>query len=712
MTTKHYRSCNLCEAICGVVVETEGSQVVSIRGDSQDPFSRGHICPKATALGDIYHDPDRLRRPLKRDGDSWTEMGWTEAFDLVGSELRAIRSKHGPDAIGGYQGNPTVHNLGLLTFGQALFRRLGTRNLYSATSSDQLPHMLSSLLMFGHQLLLPVPDIDRTEHFVLFGANPMVSNGSLMTAPGIKRRLRRIRERGGRVVVIDPRRSETAAVADEHLFVKPGTDALLLLAMLNVLCSEGLVDFGRLASHVRDEDRVRAVAAKFPPQRVASTVGIRAETIERLARDLAAAGSAVCYGRMGVSTQQFGGLCSWLINILNLVTANFDEPGGAMFTTPAVDLPALAARAGLSGSFDRYQSRQESLPEFGGELPVSALASEIETPGSRQIRALIVSAGNPVLSTPNGARLDRALESLEFMVSIDFYLNETSRHATVILPPTSPLEHDHYDLAFNMLTVRNVAKLAKPVFERATDQRHDWEIALELASRLETSDSSLGRTAARFARLVGRSLGPRALLELGLRLGPYGGFLQGGIGVRRLDKLSHGIDLGPLERRFPKRLFTEDSKIALAPKPYLDDIERLERAIDSNDTGLVLIGRRDLRSDNSWLHNSPRLVKGKPRCTLLIHPDDARERDLAAGDVAKISSRVGTLEVVVNISDEVMRGVVSLPHGWGHGRPGVRLSIASENAGVSANDLTDELHVDRLSGNSGFNGVPVEVAAL
>jgi len=694
----------LCEACCGVAIEVEDDRIVSVRGDDADSFSAGYICPKATALQDIHDDPDRLRTPLRKNPVTGEHepIGWDEAFELVATRLNEIRDRHGNDAVAVYQGNPTVHNLGLLTHGQVFLRSLGTRNVYSATSADQLPHMLSSLQMFGHQLLLPIPDVDRTDYFLMLGANPVVSNGSVMTAPGMKRRLKQLRARGGKLVVIDPRRTETAELADEHFFVTPGSDALLLLAMLHTIFAENLDNLAHLASHTDGVDTMRDIAAEFSPPRVAGAVGIGAEDIARLARELAAADRAVCYGRIGVSTQRFGALCSWLINVLNIVTGHFDSPGGAMFTTPAVDLVRAASLLGQSGGFNRWQSRVSGLPEFAGELPVSTLAEEMETPGEGRIRAFITSAGNPVLSIPNGARLERALPRLDFMVSVDIYLNETTRHADVILPPTSALEHDHYDLAFFAMSVRNVAKYSPAVFEPAPDQRHDWQIMTELTRRM--ARPWWGRALANGARVLGERLGPRAVIDLGLRAGPYKQ------NVKKLLAQPHGVDLGPLQSRLPAALHAEKKRLVLAPGLYIDDLKRLRRSLDSGTNGaLLLIGRRQLRSNNSWMHNTPRLVKGKARCTLLMHPEDAGARQLSDGQRVTIRSRVGQVQAPVQLSDEIMRGVVSLPHGWGHHRPGMRLGVATANPGVSLNDITDERFYDELCGNSSFSGVEVEI---
>ncbi|MFC4005148.1 molybdopterin-dependent oxidoreductase [Prauserella oleivorans] len=504
MATTHHHSCTLCEATCGITVTVEDDRVVDIRGDEADPLSRGYLCPKATALADLHHDPDRLRTPLVRVGDEWLELSWPAAFELVAAGLTEVREKYGKDALAVYQGNPTAHNLGLLTYGQLFFRLLGTRNLYSATSVDQLPHMLAALQMFGHQALMPVPDIDRTDLFVCLGGNPAVSNGSIMTAPNIKARLKNVRK----VVVIDPRRTESARLADEHLFIRPGTDALLLLSLIEVVFADDRVCTARLTPHLTGLDTLREVATGFPPERTAPVTGIAPDRVRALARELAGTPRAVVYGRVGVCTQEFGGLAAWLTVALNVLTGHLDEPGGAMFTTPAVDALPMLSLAGQQGGFGRYRTRVRGLPEFGGEFPCAALAEEIDTPGDGRIRGLITSAGNPVLSTPNGPRLERALDTLDFMVAIDPYLNETTRHADVILPPTVHLERSHYALALANYAVRNTAKYSPAVFPRAADQRHDWEIVLELASRV------LGGGLP--ARLLG-GLGPESLLELAAR---------------------------------------------------------------------------------------------------------------------------------------------------------------------------------------------------
>jgi anaerobic selenocysteine-containing dehydrogenase len=689
----HYRSCPLCEATCGVAITIEGDRVLSVRGDEADPFSRGYICPKAAALADLHHDPDRLRRPVARDGAGWRELGWDEALDLVAERLRDVQRAHGRDALAVYLGNPNVHNLGLQTVGVATLRTLGTRQLFSATSLDQLPHMLAALNMFGSQLLMPVPDIDRCDLFLCLGANPLASNGSIMTAPNVRDRLKAIQARGGSVIVLDPRRTETAERADRHLFLRPGSDAVLLLAMIHEIFAAGLE---RITRPARGEFELRTAAATWTPERAAAITGVSAADIRELARALATTPRAVVYGRIGVCTQEFGGLASWLCYALNAITGHLDEPGGLMFTSPALDVVPIAHRLGMQGGFARWRSRVSGKPEFGGELPVAALAEEIETPGAGQVRALITSAGNPVLSSPGGARLERALRQLDFMVSIDPYINETTRLAHVILPPCSPLERSHYDVALAMFSVRNVAKYSRPVFERPADARHDWEICLGLWSRLRLPRGARGLA----KRAIGK-LGPDLLVDAALRVGPHR------LSLKKLRAAPHGLDLGPLEPRLPDRLATHDGKVNLAPAIYLADLSRLERMPPA--AGLVMIGRRHLRSNNSWLHNSERLVKGPTRCTLLIHPEDAAARGLADGGTARVASAIGSIELPVEVTDTMMPGVVSVPHGWGHGREGVRLSVATRVPGASINDVVDPARIDQLSGTSALSGQPVEV---
>ena len=687
MTQIHYRACNLCEAICGLAIEHDDGKILGIRGDRDDPFSRGHLCPKAVALKDVYEDPDRLRHPVRRDGDRFVEVSWDEAFADIGKRLRAIRRVHGKDAVAFSQGNPVLHNYGASIYAQTLLPwALGTRNRFSSASVDNLPRMLVSRWMYGNQAILPVPDLDRTAHLLIIGANPMASNGSVMTAPDLPKRLKALRERGGRLVVIDPRRTETADVADEHHFIRPGRDALFLLSFLHTLFAERLGRLERCPVPLEGVEQVRALALGFPPSRTAPLTGIAAETTVKLARAFAAAPSAVCYGRMGVSVQEFGLLSTWLIDVINVVTGNLDHPGGPMFTSPAVDLVAIARRTGQPGSFDSFRGRVRGLPEFNGELPIASMADELE-----HVKALLITAHNPVLSAPNGRRIEEALSKLELIVAVDLYVNETTRHAHYILPSTTTLEHDHYDIALHAVGIRNTARWNEALFKPSPGLLHDWQIFLALIAELQ---SPLGGV----IKALGSRLTPRAMVDLLLRAGPTK------LTVAKLEKSPHGVDLGPL---VPRLAALTDS-VQLAPLLIMRDVARLEKVKATS--GLVLIGRRDLRSNNSWMHNSHRLVKGRPRCTLYMHPEDAQPRGLESGEVVSVRSRGGAIDVPLEVTDAVMPGVVSLPHGWGHGRPGVQLSVASQHAGVSVNDLTDETLIDPSCGTAVLNGLEVTVS--
>ena len=698
---RHHRACHLCEAICGLVIKTEGEHIISIKGDKKDPLSRGHICPKAIALKDIHEDPDRLRQPVKKvlDGAGeprWEAISWEEALDTTARRLVDITRRDGINALGIYLGNPTVHNYGMMTHQGNLFRHLRTNNRFSATSVDQLPHHLASLWLFGHKTLFPIPDIDRTDYFLMLGANPIASNGSIWTVPDVKKRIKALTARGGKLVLIDPRRSETAEVASEHHFITPGTDALFLLALLNTLFSEDLVRPRQLAGFTTGLEDVARDISQFTPEFAADHTGISAGEIRRIARELARAEAAICYGRMGVSTQAYGALNQWLIQLINIATGNLDRPGGSLFTLPAVDQVSNIS----PGGFGRHRSRVRGLPEFDRELPAAAMAEEITTPGEGQIRALFTGAGNPVLSTPNGRQLDEALAQLEFMVSLDPYLNETTRHADIILPPTSPLEHDHYDLGFHINAIRNTARYNEPVFTPPPGSLHDWEIFGELGNRVATL---LGLTPQPVQP-------PWQLIDAGLQGGPYG---EQGLSLAELRKNPSGIDLGPLQPQLPQRLRTRDKIIRCNTPEPLADLERLRQEFALPHHGLLkLIGRRHVRSNNSWMHNYRRLVKGKDRCSLLMHPQDMWPRDIVDGAAVTVSSRAGSLQVRVESCEDVMPGVVSLPHGWGHDRPGIRMEVARKHAGVSCNDITDELALDALSGNAAVNGVLVSVAPV
>ncbi len=692
MTTK-IGVCNLCEAICGLQITIKGTEVTGIRGNPDDPLSRGHVCPKGVALADVYADPDRLRSPVKKVNGEFVETSWEDAFNIVADSLARIAKAHGRDAIAFYLGNPNAHSLGALTHGPQLLKAVGSKNVYSATSVDQLPQQLIATLMFGHQFLVPIPDIDRTQYFLIFGGNPMASNGSLMTVPDFPQRARDLRARGAKMVVFDPRRTETAAIADEHVPVRPGTDAYLLLAMLHVVFADDLVS---APTWIDDLSPVADLVATFTPERAEQVSGVSAATIRRITHEYAAAEGAAAYGRLGVSVQEFGLVCHWAIHVLNIVTGNLDREGGVMLTKPAIDVVGRGVVG--RGGHGRYVSRVRGLPESGRELPVATLTDEIVTPGEGQIKALVTVAGNPVLSTPGGQHLEQALDHLDFQVAIDIYVNETTRHAEVILPPTTALERDHYDLIFHVLAVRNTARFTPAVFPKPVNARHDWEISRELILRLERR---LG---------IKRSLKDRLRISLSpTRM--VAGLLRAhgsGVTLAKLRKRPSGIDLGPMTPQLPGRLQTKDKRVRLLPDLIASDVRRLDQLPHASADGLLLIGRRHKQDCNSWMHNSPRLTKGRPRHQLLMHPEDLSARGLRDGQLVRVSSRVGSVSVEVQSSSDMMPGVVSLPHGYGHANTGQ--THAAQVAGVSINDLTDPELLD-VSGNAALNGVPVEVEA-
>ncbi|MFI5495569.1 molybdopterin-dependent oxidoreductase [Actinoplanes sp. NPDC051859] len=727
MTRTAYRTCPLCEAACGLELTVTNDRIVAARGDREHVFSHGFICPKGATLGQLSDDPDRLRRPLLRRGDRHEEVTWEEAFAAVAAGLRPLLDRYGPDAVALYLGNPNVHTMAGGLYLSPLLRAVGSRNIFSASTVDQMPKHVSSGYLFGSPFAIPVPDVDRTDLLLVLGANPWESNGSLATAADFPGRLKAIQARGGRFVVVDPRRTRTAEHADEHLFIRPGTDAYLLFGIVHTLFAEGLTDLGRLAEHVTGVDEVRELAQPFEPETVAATCGIPAPRIRGLARELAAAPTAAVYGRIGTCTVEFGTLTSWLVDVVNVLTGNLDRVGGAMF--PLAAHVRASSRGGRGFRTGRWHSRVRGLPEIKGEFPVATLADEIESPGDGQVRAFITVAGNPVLSTPNSGRLDRALAGLDFMVSVDPYLNETTRHADVVLPPTDAGRKGHYDFSFLGLAVRNFAAYSPPVLPPDPTAMDECDIlarltalatggdvhAQLLASALDRAAAALGRPAAELRDLVQGDHPAERLLDIALRIGAYGdqfGARPDGLSLSRLRAEPHGVDLGPLQPRIPEILQTASGAIELCPAPIAADVPRLHAALDRHPADLVLLGRRHLRSNNSWMHNVPALVKGRDRCTLHLHPQDAVRLGIEDGAEAAVTSRAGTLVARVEISAKVMPGVVSLPHGWGHGVPGTQLTVAAQRPGVNSNVLTDEYATDALSGNSVLNGIPVAVTPL
>lgn len=681
----HFRTCNLCEAMCGLKITHENHEIIKIEGDTKDEFSRGHICPKAYALKDIYLDEDRLRFPIKKTETGWEQVSWDEAYHLVVEKVKEIQEKYGQNAIGVYQGNPTIHNLGTTMFAPDFFKLLKTQNMFTATSTDQLPHHFASWLMYGHPMLLPVPDIDHTDFMLIIGGNPIVSNGSMMSVPDVAKRLEAIKNRNGKVVVIDPRKTETAKQATQHFFIKPNSDAYFLLAFVKAILS--IKSPVIRESYIEGFEDLVKLIGEFDTDDIEVLTGISNEEIQNLAKEYLDAPSAVCYGRVGVSTQAYGGICLWLINVINIISGNLDKIGGAMFTLPAID---FVGPAKPKDRFGRWKSRISGYPEFLGELPVAAMAEEILTEGEGQIKMMFTNCGNPVLSTSNGILLDKALESLDFMVSFDIYLNETTRHADLILPPATGLENPHYDLTFHNLAIRNTAKYSPPLFEKTDGAKYDWEIFQELRNLLSGENQSI--------------IPPEYKLDLGLKYGPYQ------LSMDALKKNPHGIDLGALKPLLPGRL---KQNINLCPNILADDLERLLAAkadfLQGDTSKFWLIGRRHLRDNNSWMHNSQKLMNGKNRCTLMMNSKDAQRLELKNEQTVSVKSRVGEVSITVEITDEIMQGVVSIPHGYGHNRKGTKMKTAEKYAGVSINDLSDEKIIDQLTGNSAFSAVRVSV---
>jgi anaerobic selenocysteine-containing dehydrogenase len=748
-----FRVCPLCEAGCGLEITVKGGtagepgRVGRIRGDRDDVFSHGFICPKGSTLRQLHEDPDWLRQPVvKRDG-KFVPVAWDEAFAEIERLLAPVLEEHGREAAAIYLGNPNAHSLAGLLYLRPLIRALGTPNVFSASTVDQRPKEVSSALMFGGALTVPVPDVDRTDMLVMLGANPYASNGSLATAPDWPGRIEALLERGGRLVVVDPRRTKTAEVASEHLAIRPGSDPFLLMALVNVLAQDDQIDLGRLAEFVDDEAvaQIVGLAEPFTPEAVEPMTGLPAEDVRRLARDLAQADTACVYGRIGTTVALYGTLTSWLVDVLNVLTGNLDRPGGAMFTKAAAGAANTrgAPRYGRGVRLHRRHSRVRQLPETLGELPVACLAEEIDTPGDGQVRVLVTVAGNPVLSTPNAGRLDAALPLLDAYVAIDPYINETTRHADVILPVPSALQKGHYDLALLQLAIRNVAHYSPPVLPLDDGQPEEWQVMARLAMLLQgmgadgdpaVVDDLVARTlvdaavADEHGPVAGRDpdevmaaigaggrRGPERLIDLMVRTGPYGdhfGARPDGLTFDVLLAEPHGIDLGPLEPRIPEVLRTPSGMVELVPEPLAADVARLRAALDEPPApdALLLIGRRDLRSNNSWMHNVEVLVKGRPRCTLHVNPADADRLGLADGADAEVRSRTGAVTIPVEVTDRIRPGAVSIPHGWGHDLSGVELSVARRHAGVNSNLLGDDELIDPVSGTAVLNGIPVEVA--
>jgi anaerobic selenocysteine-containing dehydrogenase len=728
----HYRTCSLCEATCGLEMTLEDGRVTSVRGDREDVFSQGYICPKGVNIAGLHEDPDRLRTPMIREGKVWREVSYDEAFAEIERRLPPILEAGGRNALGVYLGNPNVHNLGGALYVRPLLKAFRTKQLYSASTVDQMPTHVACGLLYGSPGAIPVPDVDRCDYLLMLGANPLESNGSLWTAPNLPGRLRELQKRGGKLVVVDPRKTRTAELADLHLSIRPSTDVYLLLGLCFVLFDEGLVQLGACDGLVSGLDEVREWVKPFDPDSVAGRTGIDADTLRRMARDLVAAEHACVYAHLGALTVRFGTLSIWAAELLTILSGHLDQPGGKMWTTP----PHQGVRKGGAGkgfSMGRWKSRVRGLPEVLGEFPVSTLSDEIETEGEGQIRAMICISGNPVLSTPNSGRLAKALESLDFMISVDLYLNETSQYADVILPVPSPLERSHYDLSLYNLSIRNVGNYSPALFETEMPQEsevlarlaligmgqgskadpglvHDGVLGAVINAAIHNDASPLsGHDADELREQVASRPGPERVLDILLRSGPFGEAAA----LANFEASPHGIDFGALEPRLPELLSTPSGTIELAAEPIAKDMERLYADWGSPpDERMLLIGRRDLRSNNSWMHNIEQLVSGRDRCTLLIHPDDAARLGLEGEGKASVTSRVGRVEVPVELCPDIRPGVVSLPHGWGHGQKGTRMAVAAGAAGVNSNLLSDEAEMDELSGNAVLSGIPVEIAPV
>ena len=683
MAKTHYRTCSICEANCGIIIVAEGRAILSVKGDPDNALSRGHICPKATALADLQDDPDRLRAPQKRVGDAWETISWDQAFAEIGEKAQAMLARD-PASLAMYVGNPNAHSYSNALTSGDLKRALRAKTIFSASTVDQMPHQVVNLALYGHSGLWSVPDVDRTETMIILGGNPMASNGSVWTVPDFRNRAKALQKRGGQVVVIDPRRTGTAKIADKHIFIRPATDCFLLVALVKLLLDRGAAPDGPFDNL----DAVRAALSPFDAAECAARANVPLADIAWLA-DRMLQGPAALYGRMGVATQGFGTLNAWLIALANIISGQLDREGGLLFPRPAVDtVSALGA-----GGIGRRRSRVSGYPDVLGEFPAACMAEEMEAPGEGQIRGLFVVAGNPVLSTPNGKRLDAALAGLELMVSVDMYRNATSRRAHYILPPAGPLEREHYGLFLLPIAIRNFAKFSEPLFPAEAGTLQDWEILRGLAAAIAGEASP--------------APSPRDMLDGLLKAGPYG------VSLAEVAAHPHGQDFGPPQAgQLPDRLRTKDQRVNCAPEAFVADLERLRASMaPAEDQQLNLIGRRHVRSNNTWLHNSPRLVKGPDRCTLMIHPEDARARNLGDGSVAEVRSKSGCVTIKVEVTDDMMPGTVSIPHGWGHGLPGVSMAVAQAHAGVSINDLTDESALDPLSGNAAFSGVRVDVSA-
>jgi anaerobic selenocysteine-containing dehydrogenase len=707
--------CRICEAACGLVATVEDGRVTALRPDPAHPLSWGFACPKGIAMTEVQNDPDRVLSPLRRVDGRLEPCSWDDAIADIGGRLRSLRDREGLSAAGWYMGNPSAFSSSHPLWVKGFLDAIGSRHYYTASSQDVSNRFAASALLYGSPVVVPIPDLERTSLLLMVGANPLVSHGSLLTAPRIRERLNAIVERGGRVVVADPRRSETAR-AFEHLPVRPDSDAWLLLSLLHVLFAEDRVDRDALRRQARDADWLEDLAARFPPPAAAERSGVAPGRIRELARALSEAEGAAVYGRTGSCLGRFGTLVAYLLDALNVATGNLDRPGGAVFGHAAISLDDVAHRAGLA-TYDSHRSRVGDLPEVLGSLPASLMAREITEPGEGQLRALFVSAGNPVLSVPDGRALEAALAELELLVSIDFYVNETAaRHADYVLPATTFLERGDMPLALMGFAVRPYVQWSDPVVEPAGEAREEWEIIDALSRELGV----VPLTPAALRRLPGplaRRVTPERLLDLLLRTGPDGdwfGLRRGGLSLGRLRREPSGV---ALRDEVPTGVLRDKvrhpgGRVRLRHAAIGEEVERL--AADGPGDGefpLRLIGLRELRSHNSWMHNSPKLMAGDRSHSARVHPADAERVGVGEGEPLRIVSASGSVEVAARLTDEVMEGVVALPHGWGHAGGWRRANAAG---GVNSNELASAAPEDLepLAGMAHLNGIPVRLEAV
>lgn len=714
--------CRICEPLCGMVATVEDGRLTTLRPDREHPLSSGFACPKGIAFTEVVNDPDRVTKPLRRGPDGFEEVGWDEALTDIATRLSAVLREHGSGAVGWYMGNPAAFSYSHLVGVIAFIKGIGRHSHYfTASSQDTSSRLLASQFLYGSPLSVPIPDLNRTDLLVMMGANPLVSHGSFLTAPRIKDRLRDITGRGGRVVVIDPRRTETAAEYD-WLGIVPDTDAYLLLSLLQVLFAENIADRPSIESQAHGLDWLRAQAARFTPEVTAATTGIRPDDVRALARTLAETPRAAVYGRFGTCVGRNGTLTTYLIDAVNLVAGNLDTAGGSVFNPlriPGQRWAMLLMGAMLRRAYRRKRTRIGGFGSVIGAEPAALMAKEIAVPGPRQIRALFVSAGNPVLSVPNGDELEAATEKLDLMVGLDFYLTETAAHCDYLLPVTTMYERDDFALTFQQFQATPFRQATEAVVAPPGEARSEWAIIDDLMHRMSarTPVFAVLGLIRRLLRSIGRQLDPRPIADLIIRISEGGdrfGLRRTGLTFRRLTgDHPHGVVLGPHIRTRVLRevLAYADRRVHLRHDEIATEIATLSEHEDSDRYPLRLIGMREPRSENSWMHNSPLLRRGNNReHRALMHSDDAAELGIADRDVVQVTSMTGQIELPVELTADIVRGAVAIPHGYGHKGTG-RWQVANRAGGANVNLLmsSEPEHIEALAGMSQLTGVPISV---